>query len=101
MNDVLGELPVLDCRPYHHTMTSIFDVTMPTAMSQVLDQALAWIYSFQPLLEPTVILGTFKIARRRRLRHSLLTPQQQSPRFYAMWCNNYPRPLILMSPLST
>jgi hypothetical protein len=41
-------------------MATIFDITMPTALSQVLDAALAWVYGFQPMLEPTVVLGKFR-----------------------------------------
>ena len=31
--------------------------TIPVPVAKFLDGAIAWVYSFQPILEPTVVLG--------------------------------------------
>jgi hypothetical protein len=35
----------------------------PPAVVKILDGTLAWVYSFQPLVEPTVVLGALEKMR--------------------------------------
>jgi hypothetical protein len=37
------------------------DTFLPDAITKVLDAGIAFIYSFQPMVEPTVVLGRFSL----------------------------------------